>query len=236
MKLKDKIKEIRISNNYNQEDFAKLLGVSRNAITAYENGIRKPGIHIIQDISDKFNIPIENLYETEVNKKIKISKLVKAFVITLSMSLVVVISLLIGHIVYIEDKYGYNIYNDELKVLNSTDICIVKINYLEEENKDYKIYNVSCVEYLKSEDKYMIDRIAITFSFLKLESKYIMFGNMSKEYIGEIKVKFDFKICVENKPLIEELKDYNESLSYDKQEGKAGNKINYYLNIINSQN
>ena len=110
MKLKDKIKEIRISNNYNQEDFAKLLGVSRNAITAYENGIRKPGIHIIQVISDKFNIPIENLYEAEVNKKIKVSKLVKAFMITLLMSLVVVISLLISHIVYIEDKYGYNIY------------------------------------------------------------------------------------------------------------------------------
>ena len=35
-----------------------------------------------------------------------------------------------------------------------------------------------------------------------------------------------------NKELfIEELKNYNESLSYDKQEGKAGNKINYYLNI-----
>lgn len=235
MKLKDKIKEIRISNNYNQEDFAKLLGVSRNAITAYENGIRKPGIHIIQDISDKFNIPIENLYETEVNKKIKISKLVKAFVITLSMSLVVVISLLIGHIVYIEDKYGYNIYNDELKVLNSTDICIVKINYLEEENKDYKVYNVKCVEMIKSKDNYTIDRL-ITDFLINFNKFYIIFFNVDDITINTSHNKYYKEVKIENKPFIEELKDYNESLSYDKQEGKAGNKINYYLNIINSQN
>ena len=178
MKLKDKIKEIRISNNYNQEDFAKLLGVSRNTITAYENGIRKPGIHIVQDISDKFNIPIENLYEAEVNKKIKVSKLVKTFIITLSMSLVVIISLLISHIVYIEDKYGYNIYNDELKVLNSSDICIVKINYLEEENKDYKVYNVKCVEYLNSEKKYKVDRISVVDIKISIERFYLFFCNL----------------------------------------------------------
>lgn len=236
MKLKDKIKEIRISNNYNQEDFAKLLGVSRNTITAYENGIRKPSVHIIQDISDKFNIPMENLYEAEVNKKIKVSKLVKTFIITLSMSLVVVISLLIGHIVYIEDKYGYNIYNDELKVLNSTDICIVKINYLEEENKDYKVYNVSCIGYLKNENKYIVDRIAITFNSLKVECEYIIFGSVSNNNLDNNHYKYNFKLLIEHRPFIGELKDYNESLPYDKQEGKAGNKINYYLNIINSQN
>lgn len=234
MKLKDKIKEIRISNNYNQEDFAKLLGVSRNAIAAYENGIRKPGIHIIQDISDNFNIPIENLYETEVNKKIKISKLIKAFVITLLMSLVVIISLLISYIVYIEDKYGYNIYNDELKVLNSSDICIVKINYLEEENKDYKVYNVSCVEYLKSEKKYLIDRIIVNDSRVDINNFYIIIGNV--EDLMENYYDYSKDILIENKPFIEEIKDYNETLPYDKQEGKAGNKINYYLNIINSQN
>ena len=236
MKLKDKIKEIRISNNYNQEDFAKLLGVSRNTIAAYENGIRKPGIHIIQDISDKFNIPIENLYEAEVNKKCKVSKLVKTFVITLSMSLVVVISLLIGHIVYIEDKYGYNIYNDELKVLNSTDICIVKINYLEEENKDYKVYNVSCKEYLKSENSNRLHFIIVSKIKVSSNGIYIIFDNLSKDYIDSDKSTLYSSCKIENKLFIEELKDYNESLSYDKQEGKAGNKINYYLNLINSQN
>ena len=54
------LKKIRISLNLTQEEFAKLIGVSKNTIYNYENGSKIPASKIIifeQLKSQKLNIP-----------------------------------------------------------------------------------------------------------------------------------------------------------------------------------
>ena len=161
MKLKDKIKKIRIDNSLTQEEFGNIICVSRMAVSLYEKGIRKPDVNIVKAISDKFNIPLEFLYEDALHNK-KINKImIRSLLLILLLSFVTTSSVLVGRVIYANNKYGYNIYNDKLKVENSSDICIVKINYLEEDNKEYKVYNASYVEILKKSKNYIINRILI---------------------------------------------------------------------------
>ena len=39
---KEKIREIRFKNNFTQQHFAELLGVTKKAVEAWESGARKP--------------------------------------------------------------------------------------------------------------------------------------------------------------------------------------------------
>ena len=66
--LSEKIINLRKSNNLSQEELAKRLFVSRQAISKYERGVCFPSIDTIKLISKEFNISINDLLD--VNKKI----------------------------------------------------------------------------------------------------------------------------------------------------------------------
>ena len=43
----DKLKELRLSNNYNQSDIALILGIRQEQYSKYESGIRELPLHLL---------------------------------------------------------------------------------------------------------------------------------------------------------------------------------------------
>lgn len=60
--FKDTIKNLRNSKNLTQTDLAKLLGLTKSAISAYENGERQPSHDAIVKMADYFNVTIDYMY------------------------------------------------------------------------------------------------------------------------------------------------------------------------------
>jgi transcriptional regulator with XRE-family HTH domain len=56
-----RIKEIRISQDLTQKEFAKLIGVSERGIQRYEAGERKPTLDILISILDNVDISADYL-------------------------------------------------------------------------------------------------------------------------------------------------------------------------------
>ena len=56
MDIKDKIKKIRIENEFSQKQFAAYLGVSYSTLQKYEYGITKPSNEFLYNLSEKFHI------------------------------------------------------------------------------------------------------------------------------------------------------------------------------------
>lgn len=54
--ISERIKDIRESKGYNQVEFSRKLGLSKQTISNYETGVRQPGLDIVLKIADTFNI------------------------------------------------------------------------------------------------------------------------------------------------------------------------------------
>ena len=59
--LGTRIKTMRLSRDIKQIDLAEQIGVSRSAISMYENGTRTPDYEVIEAIADVFNVPTSAL-------------------------------------------------------------------------------------------------------------------------------------------------------------------------------
>ena len=67
------IKEIRKKHNLTQKEFADKYHVTYQAVSKWENGKNMPDSTLIKQISEDFNISLEELYNGEFkNKKKKI--------------------------------------------------------------------------------------------------------------------------------------------------------------------
>lgn len=69
MRLNNKLDELRKLNGITQEEFAKELRVSRQTISAIENGKYNPSLDLAFEIALYFNMTIEEvfIYEKEEN-------------------------------------------------------------------------------------------------------------------------------------------------------------------------
>ena len=65
MDIKDKIKKIRIENEFSQKQFAAYLGVSYSTLQKYEYGITKPSNEFLYNLSEKFHINPKELVEND---------------------------------------------------------------------------------------------------------------------------------------------------------------------------
>lgn len=61
--LGGRIKSVRISNNLNQVQFAKILNVTKQSVSNWEHNNIQPSVDIIRDISTKFNVSTDYLLE-----------------------------------------------------------------------------------------------------------------------------------------------------------------------------
>ncbi len=60
--MKNRIEEIRNEKGIKQEDFAKLMGVSRQTISSLENGRYNPSILLAHKIAAYFGMAIEEVF------------------------------------------------------------------------------------------------------------------------------------------------------------------------------
>ena len=60
--MKNRIEEIRKVRGINQEELAKVLGVSRQAISSLENGRYNPSIELAYKLSKYFGMTIEEVF------------------------------------------------------------------------------------------------------------------------------------------------------------------------------
>ena len=67
--MKNKIEQIRKERGIRQEEFAKLLGVSRQTISSLETGRYNPSIFLAHKIAKFFDMTIEEvfLFNEEIN-------------------------------------------------------------------------------------------------------------------------------------------------------------------------
>ena len=60
--MKNRIEEIRKERGVRQEEFAKVLGVSRQTISSLENGRYNPSILLAYKIARYFGMTIEDVF------------------------------------------------------------------------------------------------------------------------------------------------------------------------------
>lgn len=63
----DKLKNIRLEKKLSQEEFANLLGTSKQVISRYETNQRTPKITIAQEYADKLSIPLNFLIDDNIS-------------------------------------------------------------------------------------------------------------------------------------------------------------------------
>ena len=59
--IADKIKELRTARGMTQADFAARLGVSKSAVSSYENGSRLPSYDVLIKIAHIFKVSVDHL-------------------------------------------------------------------------------------------------------------------------------------------------------------------------------
>lgn len=65
MEFKERLKQYRLDNNLTQDDLAKQLFVSRQAISKYETGRSYPNLETMQDIAKLLNVSLDELISKE---------------------------------------------------------------------------------------------------------------------------------------------------------------------------
>ncbi len=60
--MKNRIEEIRREKGIKQEDFARLMGVSRQTISSLETGRYNPSIFLAHKIAKYFEMTIEDIF------------------------------------------------------------------------------------------------------------------------------------------------------------------------------
>lgn len=60
---------LRKSHNHTQDDLAKKLGISRQAVSKWETGMAIPDLEVLLEISKLYNITINDILEPKVQPK-----------------------------------------------------------------------------------------------------------------------------------------------------------------------
>ena len=67
MNFAENLKSIRKEQKLSQEELAEMLGVSRQAISKWEQGEGYPEVEKLLLLSSKLNISLDNLMSTEIS-------------------------------------------------------------------------------------------------------------------------------------------------------------------------
>lgn len=63
----DKLKKIRLDNDWSQEELAKILGTSKQVISRYETNQRTPKITVVAEYAALLHIPLLYLLDDTIN-------------------------------------------------------------------------------------------------------------------------------------------------------------------------
>ena len=73
--LNENIKKLRLSHAMNQVEFAKILGVTKQCISNWENGNVLPSIEMLTKIADEFKVKTDFLLGRDYQATIDVSGL-----------------------------------------------------------------------------------------------------------------------------------------------------------------
>ena len=224
MELCEKLKQIRKENNLTQQQLADELCLSRTVITKYERGHRVPNLDTLILISNYFKTSIFDEYKDKFKLFFLSIKCIIPYLISLIILLCSSLTL-ITNTIKINHQYGYNIYNDELKVKNSENIMIIKYSFFNDES----YLKFECISFLDFKNEISSVILLSNKEEYKRYNYYLFF--LSCEI--DISVGYHYEINDKiYKPFIYPLKDYNESLPYNEQTGECSKILNYYIDLI----
>lgn len=61
-KFAERLRELRLSAGYKQEDIAKILAISRSAYTYYENALTAPDVFKLHDLAKFYGISMDAFF------------------------------------------------------------------------------------------------------------------------------------------------------------------------------
>ena len=74
MSFADNLKQLRKEKQLSQEALAEMLDVSRQAVSKWEQGIGYPEVEKLLLLSNKLNVSLDNLMETEITQPVDSNK------------------------------------------------------------------------------------------------------------------------------------------------------------------
>lgn len=82
--INNNLKQIRIEKGFTQEEIAEKIGLTRQAISAYESGKRQPGIDILMRLAEIYEVEIEDiLYGSKPKQSGKNRIKIAAFIVAI---------------------------------------------------------------------------------------------------------------------------------------------------------
>lgn len=116
MKVGIKILDIRKTNNMTQNEFANLFGVSRQAVSNWENNKSYPDLEIIIKISDNFGVSLDQLLKEDLDMVKSVDKNKKYMYILKAVFKILAVIFIIGLIYVSVCQYQYkNMYNSVIE-------------------------------------------------------------------------------------------------------------------------
>lgn len=211
-KIGNLIKDIRLKNNLTQKEFAKVYGVTYQAVSKWENGQNIPDISLLKQICDDYNIDINYLLKgTKKRKKNRIFLIVTLVIIVILILLFLLnyknnkIELkpiesncdsfnVTGVIAYNKNKSS--IYINDINYCSDDDLVYTNITCtLYENNKkiySYSKKNISLNKFLNNID-FHVDNYKNSCSYIKDREFYLVIETKSKNNTVSYKVPLKLK-------------------------------------------
>lgn len=197
------IKKIREENKLTQKELADKLGVTFQAVSKWENGKNVPDISILKEMSEMFNVDIDEILDGEKKNK----KNNNNYIYPIGLVLILISLLLFGMIYYNNDDY-------EFKTISSK-CSDFKITGSAAYNKDKATIYISNVEFCGKEDT----------------TKYKSITCTLYETYNDTKTKISICDTKKNTNLEDFLKDVNINVEHFSKSCKNLNKNNLTLEI-----
>ncbi len=100
--FKDKLKDLRKQNNLTQDELSTKLGISRQSISKWENGLSYPTQFMLNRICEVFNVTFEDLLNSDevllisLDNNSSVKKVKRNILLTSSLVLIVLVGLIIA--------------------------------------------------------------------------------------------------------------------------------------------
>ena len=183
------IKSIRVNNNLTQKEFSDILGVTYQAVSKWENGKNLPDIAILKEISEKFNVDINELLDTKVEKKNN-----KRIVIIVSLIVVLIVAVVLS-IVFIFNKNDFN-----LKTIDTT-CSEFSISGSAAYNKSKAYIYISNIEYCGEENNTKYKKIVSKLYLSTEKSDEKLYSDTKEDislddYLNNFSMSVNSNICL----------------------------------------
>ena len=117
----ENIKTLRKTHNLTQPEFAKIIGISRNSLSRYENGTSSVSTELVDRICKKFNVSYLDIVGEE-----KMLKPVEDYQLTLKIELIKERGAnILAQLYRFQDEQGIVLMSDDLSDLINTKIYLV---------------------------------------------------------------------------------------------------------------